>query len=68
MVVLVVVILIQLMLGLLNKHFYKVVVLVELVLSTQRTIMKVVMLNIHQHKQVIIQCLVYQMTLCLELL
>ena len=56
-----------LMLGLFLAHFYKVVVLVELLLTTQRTVMKVVMLNIHQHKQVIIQCLVYQMTLCLEL-
>mgnify|MGYP005699360851 CR=1 FL=1 len=52
----------------LNTHFYKVVVLEELVLIPQKIVMKVVMLNIHQHKQVIIQFLAYQMTLCLELL
>ena len=57
----------QVMLVHLNTHFYKVVVLVELVLIPQRIIMKVEMLNIHQHKRVIIQFLAYQMTLCLEL-
>ena len=51
----------------LNTHFYKVVVLEELVLIPQKIVMKVVMLNIHQHKRVIIQFLAYQMTLCLEL-